>query len=315
MSTTPTQQLGQPLINSLQQKLTASQEIGNANIKTFAQAAHHMNDADMTKALHNLKSNASKDERVTSHSEKHSTSSKEWLKISVFGGLDGIVTIFCVVAGCAGISLSTSQIMIIALGNLIGDAISMGYGEYVSSKAEDEYERQETQREAWEMHHCPEDEQLEMIELYQEKWGMTEADACNLVAVSWKYPEYFLSHMMCEELEILLHIGGMSSAQKGMLMAASFFVFGAIPLVTYGAHSYISPLANLISPFLFCCISAAFALFILGTVKSHLILEGFGYKRCLYDGMLMFLNGTCAGSIAYLCGTLLERFIQNHTIF
>jgi len=310
-TSTSTQQLGQPLIDALQDKLHSGQDIGNKNIKALAQTAHRLEDAEITKALHSMK-NSTGHTRAT-HNERHSTNSKEWLKISVFGGLDGIVTIFCVVAGCAGASLSTSQIMVIALGNLIGDAVSMGYGEYVSSTAEDEYERQETQREAWEMHHCPEDEQLEMIELYQEKWGMTEKDACDLVSVSWKYPEFFLNHMMCEELEILLHPGGMSSAQKGLLMASSFFIFGAVPLVTYGAHSVISPLSTFISPFLFSCISAAFALFILGTVKSHLILEGFGYKRCLKDGLFMFLNGTFAGTIAYLCGTLLERFIQNHS--
>ena len=41
----------------------------------------------------------------------------------------GIVTLFAVVAGCVGADLSVMKIMIVAIGNLLADAISMGLGE------------------------------------------------------------------------------------------------------------------------------------------------------------------------------------------
>lgn len=63
------------------------------------------------------------------HVERHVSASSEYLKCLVFGGLDGIVTIFAIVAGCVGAHLSPVQTLIVGIGNLLADAISMGFGE------------------------------------------------------------------------------------------------------------------------------------------------------------------------------------------
>ena len=62
-----------------------------------------------------------------------------YLKSIIYGGLDGIVTTFAVVAGVAGASLNSNIILILGLANLIGDGISMAIGDYLSSKAYIEY--------------------------------------------------------------------------------------------------------------------------------------------------------------------------------
>eukprot|EP00915_Cephaloidophora_sp_WS-2016_P003008 GHVH01004079.1.p2 GENE.GHVH01004079.1~~GHVH01004079.1.p2 ORF type:complete len:301 (+),score=47.19 GHVH01004079.1:90-992(+) len=290
--------INQPLI------LTESQTnvmIPTSNIQKCIAGAYYRNDPLLSHKMH--------EEKRTGHEETHASNSKEWLKIAVFGGLDGIVTIFCVMAGCEGASLSMAQVIVIGIGNLLGDAVSMGFGEYTSAVAEEEYEIAESNREAWEMKHCPEDEQNEMIDLYQQKWGMTEEDAKSLISVMWKYPEYFLNNMMYEELDILLQSNGMSPKQKGALMAGSFVTFGSIPLTTYSMVSLFLSNNDGKIAFILTCIMASLALFVLGTVKSSLILEGFGKSRALKDGMLMFLNGSVAGIIAYSCGVLLQKSI------
>lgn len=61
----------------------------------------------------------------------------------------GIVTIFAIVAGCVGADLHPSKVVIIGIGNLLADAISMGFGEYVSSAAEEDFVKSERLREEW----------------------------------------------------------------------------------------------------------------------------------------------------------------------
>ena len=64
-----------------------------------------------------------------------------YLKSLVYGGLDGIITTFAVVAGVAGASLSAGIILILGFANLFADGISMAVGDYLSSKAEIEFNR------------------------------------------------------------------------------------------------------------------------------------------------------------------------------
>lgn len=68
---------------------------------------------------------------------KHPFFSK-YIKSIVYGGLDGIITTFAVVSGVIGANLNPSIILILGFANLIADGISMGVGDYLSSKAEQE---------------------------------------------------------------------------------------------------------------------------------------------------------------------------------
>lgn len=59
------------------------------------------------------------------------------------------MTIFAIVAGCVGADLLPAKVVIVGLGNLLADAISMGFGEFVSSSAEKDYVQSERDREEW----------------------------------------------------------------------------------------------------------------------------------------------------------------------
>lgn len=62
-----------------------------------------------------------------------------YLKSFIYGGLDGIITTFAVVAGVAGASLSAGIVLILGFANLFADGISMAVGDYLSTKSEREY--------------------------------------------------------------------------------------------------------------------------------------------------------------------------------
>lgn len=61
---------------------------------------------------------------------------EEYLGEFVYGGIDGSVTTFAVVAGATGAHFSTSVVIVLGFANLIADGFSMGVGSYLSSKSE-----------------------------------------------------------------------------------------------------------------------------------------------------------------------------------
>lgn len=61
---------------------------------------------------------------------------EEYLSEFVYGGIDGAVTTFAVVAGATGAKFSATVVIILGFANLIADGFSMGVGSYLSSKSE-----------------------------------------------------------------------------------------------------------------------------------------------------------------------------------
>lgn len=59
-----------------------------------------------------------------------------YLRDWVYGGIDGAVTTFAIVAGVAGASLPASIVIILGLANLLADGISMAAGNYTATKTE-----------------------------------------------------------------------------------------------------------------------------------------------------------------------------------
>ena len=58
------------------------------------------------------------------------------LKSIIYGGIDGIITMFNIAAGITGAKLKTKYIFILGLAVLISDGLSMGVGDYLSLKAD-----------------------------------------------------------------------------------------------------------------------------------------------------------------------------------
>jgi DNA damage-binding protein 1 len=119
----------------------------------------------------------------------------------IFGGLDGILTSFAIVAGAAGGHLNSGVVLVLGFSNIFADALSMGVGEFLSSKAESEWILSERRREEWELENYPEGEIQEMVDIYTER-GMDREDAELVISTMAKYKEFFVDIMMNQELEL-----------------------------------------------------------------------------------------------------------------
>ena len=65
-----------------------------------------------------------------------------YLRDFVYGGIDGAVTTFAVVAGTIGANLATRIVLILGAANLIADGFSMAASNFLGTRAErDDYRR------------------------------------------------------------------------------------------------------------------------------------------------------------------------------
>ncbi len=63
---------------------------------------------------------------------------EDYLSEFVYGGIDGAVTTFAVVAGATGARFDVKILLVLGFANLIADGFSMGVGSYLSTKSEQE---------------------------------------------------------------------------------------------------------------------------------------------------------------------------------
>ncbi len=71
--------------------------------------------------------------------------SPKWLRASVYGANDGIVTTFAVVAGVSGAGLPANIILTLGIANMIADGLSMGLGDYLGERSEQKLRQQRKQ--------------------------------------------------------------------------------------------------------------------------------------------------------------------------
>src|SRR5688572_12848344 len=72
----------------------------------------------------------------------HAGPAHSYLRDCIYGGIDGAVTTFAVVAGVVGANLSPSVILIIGLANIIADGFSMAASNYLGTRTEQEQLKQ-----------------------------------------------------------------------------------------------------------------------------------------------------------------------------
>mmetsp|Transcript_25987 Transcript_25987/g.31868 ORF Transcript_25987/g.31868 Transcript_25987/m.31868 type:complete len:295 (-) Transcript_25987:16-900(-) len=230
----------------------------------------------------------------------------DFLKAVIFGGLDGILTSFAIVAGATGGSLSNNVVLILGFSNIFADALSMGVGEFLSSKAHNEWVLKERSREKWEMDNYPEGEIKEMVEIYVSK-GMSIKDAELVINTMAKYKEFFVDVMMVEELSLQVPEEDykIEAMKEGFVMFLSFAFFGALPLLGYVIIPMNFPSMSSQHLFIFACIITGFVLFIMGSVKSF-----FSASNWFTSGAeTLLLGGTCA-TVAYLIGQWVDTLSQ-----
>lgn len=220
-----------------------------------------------------------------------------YLKEIVYGGSDGIVTTFAVVAGFTGAQIghnlpgySFFLVFLFGLANLAADGISMGLGNFLSIRSEKDVYKKELEKERFYLKKNPKAEKEETLAILKEK-GFSAPDAQKLTDIYSKNENYWLSFMMNYEHEIP-NPGGQNPVFTGLATFFAFIIFGAIPIATFLLT------ANPDQAFSYSIYATLTALIILGIVRWRI--TGETLFRSVFE--IVFVGGLAALA-AYIVGT------------
>lgn len=218
----------------------------------------------------------------------------------VYGGIDGSVTTFAVVAGSAGAHLDTSVIIILGFANLIADGFAMSVGSYLSNKSEQDNYEKHKRLEYWEVDNLPEIEREEIKEIYKEK-GFEGELLEQVVDVITADKHRWVDVMMKEELNMME--SEKSPFAMGAMTFVSFVIVGLVPLIAY-IWDYSSE-QNESNLFAISIVLTSLAFIGIGWLKS--IVTQTKRLRSILETLFL---GAAAAILSYFVGSVLEQMIS-----
>ncbi len=222
-----------------------------------------------------------------------------YLKEIIYGGNDGIVTTFAVVAGFSGASidgnllnLSFLTVLLFGLANLFADGLSMGLGNLLSVKAEQDVYRANIETEKTAITNDKNNQFDETTNLLQKK-GFTKEDSIALTNIFTRNTNYWLEWKMINKYNTT-NPHTIHAMYTGIVTFSSFMIFGIIPLLPFIVLG-----ANVKNSFELSAISTFMALVLLGILKWKVV--GRGLLISLSEIVLI---GGLASIVAYIVGRM-----------
>ena len=151
-----------------------------------------------------------------------------WLRAGVLGANDGIVSTAAVVVGVASATSEVLPVLLAGSAALVGGAISMALGEYVSVSSSRDTERALIAKERRELLDDPEGELAELVGLYEQQ-GLSHATATR-VAEELTQKDALKAHL---SVELGIDQDDVVNPWHAALASAVAFVVGALlPMAT-----------------------------------------------------------------------------------
>ncbi len=225
------------------------------------------------------------------HPEAHTvntTAKLNWLRASVLGANDGVVSIAGLVLGVAGATSHIGVIVAAGVAGIIAGAISMAAGEYVSVSSSRDTEHALLKKEEYELKNYPEAELEELISLYERK-GLSKKTATQ-VANELTKKDAFAAHV---DIELGIDPENLTNPWHAAAASAISYLVGAIiPLV-----AIILPSASTRVPIAFG--SVVVALIVIGTFSA--VVGGASISRAV---IRVVAGGILAMGVTYSIGRL-----------
>lgn len=212
-----------------------------------------------------------------------------WLRAGVLGANDGIVSVAAIVVGVAGATSAIAPIITAGAAGLVGGAISMGLGEYVSVSSQRDSQHALIAKERRELEEMPEEELAELTALYEAK-GMSRATA-ERVANELTAHDALAAHL---QAELGIYEEDVASPWQAAGASALAFTVGAIlPFL-----AIVLPPESIRIPVTFVAVLAALA--ITGALSARI-----GGSPMLRPTLRVVIGGALALAATFGIGTLL----------
>ena len=160
------------------------------------------------------------------HKEAHLIDRIGWLRASVLGANDGIVSTASLIVGVAAAQATPATILLTGIAGLVAGAMSMAAGEYVSVSSQADSESADRAREENELATIPDKEREELIGIYELR-GLNRALA-EQVADKLTEHDALATHLR-DELGMAAHTAA-RPVQAALASAAAFTIGASLPL-------------------------------------------------------------------------------------
>ena len=212
-----------------------------------------------------------------------------WLRAGVLGANDGIVSTASLVVGVAGATTDTTAILVAGVAGMVGGAVSMALGEYVSVSSQRDSERALIAKEEWELGEFPDAEFEELQALLRDR-GLSEETARQAAGEMTEH-DALATHL---EFELGIEQEDLVNPWHAAFSSAVSFTAGALlPLI-----SILVPPAGIRVPITFVVVLLTLAL--TGAISADI---GGSSKR--HAATRLVIGGALALATTFLIGTLL----------
>ncbi len=161
------------------------------------------------------------------HPEPHFSNRNNWLRATVLGANDGLISTASLLMGVAAAGSSEQTLILTGVASLIAGAISMAAGEYVSVSSQADTEKADLAKEAYELMHNPDNELKELTQIYQSR-GL-DADLAAKVAEALTKHDALEAHAR-DEIGLNEDLSA-NPLQAALASAASFAMGAILPLL------------------------------------------------------------------------------------
>jgi vacuolar iron transporter family protein len=216
-----------------------------------------------------------------------------YLRDWVYGGIDGTVTTFAIMAGVVGANLQARVVLILGACNLLADGLSMAAANYSSTKTEiDEYQHLRRMEERH-VELAPEGEREEVRQIFRAK-GFQGAVLDDAVDVITERRERWIDTMMTEEHG--LPPVNRSPGRSALFTFLAFVLCGSVSLIPYAL--------NFARPLLSSTVMTGLTFFAIGSLRSR-----WSPTRWWWAGLETFAIGMTAALVAYVVGDVLQGIL------
>ncbi len=216
-----------------------------------------------------------------------------YLRDWVYGGIDGAVTTFAIVAGSVGATLPARVILILGVANLLADGFSMAAANYSGSKSELEDFQRLRAIEEKHIAHAPDGEREEVRQIFAAK-GYEGQDLESLVRLVTSNRATWIETMM--QAEYGMSDGRRHPLKAGLVTFSAFVLFGTVPLLPFVLSAPAS--ATVAS-----CLTAT-AFFAIGSLRAR-----WSQRSWLSCGSETLAIGMLAAVIAFVAGHGLQQLL------
>lgn len=220
---------------------------------------------------------------------RHRDVSGGWLRPTVFGAVDGLVTNASLIAGVHGGGVSPHAIVLTGLAGLVAGAFSMGTGEYVSVTNQNELVHAEVAVERSMHARFPEAEQAELTQTFT-SYGADPQTAVKMAAAVSADPDTALRFHTREEL-------GVDPDELPNPVLA-----GAASLLAFSLGALLPLLPYLLG---FPDLAVAMAITAVALVVGGMVVGRLTGRGVLHSGLRQLLLGAVAVAVTFSIGRVI----------